>query len=184
MANQYTTARPYAKAVFQQAKEDASLENWADVLQALSLVTSDHHVISLYENPNVTKKELNNLIYGTLQEIVSEPIKELGQKLENFLALLFSEKRLLITDDIYVIYSKYLTDYKKVIEIEVVSPFALGESQRSLFYQALERRFASKVSIHFFEDRSLIGGALVRSGNWVLDGSVRGKIARLEGHLR
>ena len=96
------------------------------------------------------------------------------------MSLLLEEKRLSSVNDINKLYHNLLAEYKKVIEVTVYSAMPLNEAQQATFYKSLEKRFASKVSIEFQEDPLLIGGALVRSGSWVLDGSIRGKVARLD----
>lgn len=180
MANNYTIARPYAKSIFNQAVIDDRLEQWSLVLQGLAWVTESDQLEALYNDPKVTDTVLIELIYDTLKEGISDAVAGLSDKLKNFLSLLLEEKRLLIAKDINQLYHNLLADYKKTIEIEVFSATPLDEAQQKAFYVALEKRFASKVSIQFQEDSSLIGGALVRSGNWVLDGSIRGKVSRLD----
>ncbi|MCB1827974.1 MAG: F0F1 ATP synthase subunit delta [Coxiellaceae bacterium] len=183
MANHRTIARPYAVALFKQAKADDRLEQWSFVLQGLSLITTDPRMQALYGNPKVTNKVMIELVYDTLLDAAHDAATGLSDKLKNFLSLLMEEKRLSVSTDIDALYHQLLADYKNVVEIEVISAMTLSEAQQQAFYKAMEKRFASKVSIAFQEDESLIGGALVRSGNWVLDGSIRGKVSRLDDAL-
>ncbi len=177
--NHYTIARPYAKAVFNQAVNDERLEPWSVALQVLAQITSDFKLVSLISNPKITDEVIKTLIYQTLQESVQEIVMVLGKQLECFLSLLLEKKRLLTVADIYLLYCNLLSDYKKIMEVEVLVAMPLSEEQQQRFCKSLQKRFACKVSIRFRQDQSLIGGALVRSGNWVLDGSIRGKIACL-----
>lgn len=179
MAHHYTEARPYAKAVFQQAIADDCLEQWSLVLQRLSLITADSQINALYGDPNVTDSIMQELLYNGLLAAAHDAVMGLEDKLKNFLSLLLEKKRLPTARDISALYHQLLADYKSIVEVEVLSAMALSEEQQQSFYVALERRFASKVSITFKEDQSLIGGVLIRSGNWVLDGSIRDKVARL-----
>lgn len=183
MSHHYTVARPYAKAVFQQALADDCLEQWSVVLQGLSVITTDPSLEHLFDDPKVSDTVLMDLIYETLMAVARDATAGLSDKLKNFLSLLLEEKRLQITRDINTLFHQLLAAHKSVVEIEVVSCLELTEEQKQAFYTSLEKRFASKVSINFQQDDTLIGGALVRSGNWVLDGSIRGKIARLDEAL-
>lgn len=180
MAHYYTAARPYAKAVFAQAVKDASLEQWSVVLQGLTCITTNSKIKSLHENPKITNDSVKSVVYDTLEESAKDAVSKISDKLKNFLSLLLEEKRLLISRDIDVLYHRLLANHQKLIEVEVVSAVSLNKEQQETFYKSLEKRFKSEVSIKFLEDESLVGGALVRSGNWVLDGSIRGKIARLD----
>lgn len=179
MANYTTIARPYAKAIFQQAVADDRLEQWSLVLRGLALITKEAQLVQLYGDPSVTSDVMVELIYDTLMAAAQDAVTGLSDKLKNFLSLLLEEKRLIAAADISTLYHKFVAEYKKVIEVEVVSAMTLSDEQRKAFHDSLEKRFASKVSIEFQQDESLIGGALVRSGNWVLDGSIRGKVSRL-----
>lgn len=180
MAKHLTVARPYAKALFDQAVIDDRLEQWSVVLQGLTLVSTDSRMTVLYGDPKITNDVMKELVYDVLKDGAQDAVAGLSDKLKNFLSLLLEEKRLPISRDIDFLYHKLVADYKKIVEIDVVSAMPLDDAQQAAFYQSLEKRFASKVSIEFLEDKSLIGGALIRSGNWVLDGSIRGKIARLD----
>lgn len=180
MANHCSVARPYAKAVFQQAVIDDRLEQWLLVLQCLALMTVDPNVVVLYGSPKITDDVMKGLVYDALSDAVHNAVTGLSDKLKNFLSLLLEERRLSVAADISVLYHQLLAECKNIVEVDVVSAMSFNEAQQKAFYKALEKRFASKVSIAFQEDESLIGGALVRSGNWVLDGSIRAKVARLD----
>jgi F-type H+-transporting ATPase subunit delta len=180
VANQLTVARPYAKALFDQAVTDDRLEQWSMVLQGLALITADSKMATMYGDPKVTDEVIKELVYDVLRDSAQDAVAGLSDKLKNFLSLLLEEKRLLIAKDINLLYHRLVSAYKKIIEIEIISAMPLDKAQQAAFYKSLEKRFASKVSLEFQQDKSLIGGAVIRSGNWVLDGSIRGKIARLD----
>ncbi len=183
MAKHYTIARPYARAIFEQAKSDDQLEEWLSVLQVLALTAKDERVARSWHDPKVGDATLNDLFCQVSESCVSEVTEKLGAKLKNLVALLVSERRLEVLTDIEALYHKRLAEHKNIVEAEVISAFAINEAQQKEFYRVLEKRFNSKVSIEFKEDRSLIGGVLLRSGNWVLDGSIRGKVSRLSEEL-
>jgi F-type H+-transporting ATPase subunit delta len=180
LANLETIARPYAKAAFSQAREDDCLAQWSAGLQSLALIAADPKMVMLYGNPKLTDVMLSDLIGEVLSEVAGDVVSSLGDKLKNFLMLLIEEKRMPALEEINVLFHQLMADYNRVVEAHVISAFALSKAQQKGFYGFLEKRLDSKVSIDFQEDRSLIGGALVRSGNWVLDGTIRGKLTRLD----
>ncbi len=179
MAKHYTIARPYAKAIFEQAASDGQLETWLLALQGLAIIAKDDRVIRMWHDPKVNGAAINDLFYQLSESCVGDVTKKLGDKLKNLVALLVMEKRLEILTDISELYHGLLIKHQGVVEVEVISAFSLNDAQKKQFYSALEKRFSSKVSIEFKEDEALIGGSLLRSGNWVLDGSIRDKISRL-----
>lgn len=180
MADQLTIARPYAQAIFNQAVADGRLEQWLVVLQGLALIVSDTKMKALFEDPEVSTDQINALIYDTLKQACSDAVIGLADKLKNTLSLLAEEKRLVLAPEVEILFHRLLADHQKRVELDVYSAVLMDEAQQAEMIKAMEKRFDSKVTITFHEDKTLIGGALVRSGNWVLDNSIRGKMARLE----
>ena len=179
MAKHYTIARPYARAVFKQAVGDGQLEEWSSLMQGLVLIAKDTRVIQMWQDPKVTNKALIDLFCQVLESSLSEVTKPLGDKWKNLIALLVAGKRLVILGDIDDLYHKFLAEYRNIIAVDVISAYPLNDAQQKRFYVALEKRFASKASIDFKRDEDLIGCVLLRSGNWVLDDSIRSKVSRL-----
>ena len=66
----------------------------------------------------------------------------------------------------------------------MLSASELSDEQKQKMIEVLKRRFDSEVSVNFSEDKTLIGGAVIRSGTWVMDGSIRQKLLNLKDCLR
>jgi F-type H+-transporting ATPase subunit delta len=183
MAKHFTIARPYAQAVFEQAQSGSQFEAWATALQVLALSVADDRVSRMLHDPKISDDALNKFFYQVLQSCVQAAAEALGEKLKNFLSILVYAKRLEILADIETLYHRLVAAHQNIVEAEVVSAFAMSDAQQKEFYAKLEKRFNSEVSIAFKEDKNLIGGVVLRSGNWVLDGSIRGKISKLSESL-
>ena len=69
------------------------------------------------------------------------------------------------------------------IDVEVTTALALTQAQRERLSQALAQRFGRTVRLHETVDADLLGGAIVRAGDLVLDGSLTGRLSRLEQQL-
>jgi F-type H+-transporting ATPase subunit delta len=69
------------------------------------------------------------------------------------------------------------------LEVEVISAFPMSDAQEESLKQALNKKFEKEISIESRIDASLIGGAVVRAGDMVIDGSVRGKLRKLAENL-
>jgi F-type H+-transporting ATPase subunit delta len=74
-------------------------------------------------------------------------------------------------------------EQEKTTEALVISSTELSASQREKIVQALSKRLQRKVSLQEVVDASLIGGAMIRAGDLVIDGTVRGKLNTLSAAL-
>lgn len=183
MAKHNTIARPYARSVFEHALSGDQLEAWSSALKVLALIAKDVRVIRMWHDPKIDEAMLHDLFFQILEACVGEATKQLGVKVKNLIALLVTGKRLETLPDIEAQYHSLLIEHQNVVEVEMISAFPVDDKQKEQFCAALEKRFSSKVSIEAKEDKSLIGGVVLRSGNWVLDDSIRGKLFRLSESL-
>lgn len=174
MSHQYTIARPYAKAAFAEAKSTGKLEEWAVFLQNAGMVVNDPDVKNLLASPTLSALRWT--------EFFSD-ITSADMEMKNFLMLLAKNKRLEIVADIADLYQKMLADNQGIVAVEVVSCQDLDEAQKSKLYEGIQKRFSAKIEMKYSLDESLIGGAIIRSGNWVMDGSIKGKLARMRESL-
>lgn len=184
MALYLTLSRPYAKALFAVAKETDQLASWWIVLNTLSKILKNKSIISIINHPKLSYEEVKDLLLELLFEIASETTEIPKKRLENFVQLLMNEKILIALPDITLIYSKLLNDYKSVTEVEMISAFSLSNHHRKQVKKNLAKRFNTAVKLKVIIDKSLIGGAIIRSGNWVMDGSIRCKLTRLAEKLK
>lgn len=178
MALQLTLARPYAKAIFADAKETRQLAMWSSMLNAFAKIIKNKQIAQLIINPQISNKDIKGLLLDLIQTIQAEA-HSLKGKIDHFLQLLIDEKRLTTLPDIALLYHRLLNDYCGVVEAEVICAFPLSAEHREQIKSKLEKRFSSKIKLKVTEDKSLLGGAIVRAGNWVMDGSVKGKLTRL-----
>jgi F-type H+-transporting ATPase subunit delta len=74
-------------------------------------------------------------------------------------------------------------DAERVVKARVTSAVALPASELETIKAALTKRFGRAVEIETAVDASLIGGAVIDAGDVVIDGSLKGKLARLETAL-
>lgn len=183
MALQLTLARPYAKAIFSDAKETHQLEIWSAVLNAFSKIIKNNQIARLIINSQISKEDIKELLLHLMQTIQVES-DSLKEKIDRFLQLLIHEKRLTTLPDIDFLYHQLLNNYYGLIEAEVICAFPLSTKHREQIKNKLKKRFNSKVKLRVTKDKALLGGAIVRADNWVIDGSVKGKLTRLAENLK
>lgn len=172
MAELTTVARPYAKAAFQYADENSSLADWSDMLGFAAGVVQDKAFAGFLADPKSTAADQAEAFI----KVGSEKLNEAGQ---NFIRLLASNKRLTVLPEIANLYEQLKAQKEMSVDVEVTSAFALTDDQANKLAEALKRKLDRQISITSKEDKSLIGGVIIRAGDLVLDSSVKGKLAKL-----
>ncbi len=176
MSEQTHIARPYAKAVFELAVEKKELKHWSLVLKALMMIAKLPDFIAMVKNPEVSDKRLADFIIKTVG-------KNFDQASQNLIHLLAKNHRLQSMPSISDRYEELCRDYEKTLQAQVISFQPLLETQQEQIIAALEKRFKRKVSLECETDKHLLGGAVIKVGDFVIDGSARGKLNRLMNHL-
>jgi F-type H+-transporting ATPase subunit delta len=172
MADKRTIARPYARAAFQQAKAAKRLAEWAQALQLAAAVVQDERVENLLDNPKVTPAELAKL----LADIAGPKLDELGR---NFVETLAANRRLAYLPEISQIFDGLKDAEEGVVDVTVTSAAPLDEQQRKSLSAALTKKLKREVRLHCATDPQLIGGAVLRAGDLVIDGSLRTRLNRI-----
>lgn len=176
MAETSTLARPYAQAVFQIAKAQQALPKWSETLALLSAVVSNDHVQAAIGNPRLTKPALATLILDVGGNKLDESAK-------NFVRLLVDNGRLRLVPDIAEQYDALRAEEESTMSAEVVSAFELSAEQTKQIAAALKKRLGRDVTVTARVDEGLLGGAIVRAGDLVIDGSASGQLQKLAGAL-
>ncbi len=206
MAEPITIARPYARAVFESAAACGTLSVWSQFLSRSAAWVQDAQIEPLIGDPRVRVDQL----IGLLQELASagapasasavagstavlppataqaqpqRSARELHQEQRNFLALLAHNGRLPLLSAIAVEYEELRAEAEHVADVEVRSAQTLSRAQSAGLKSALERRLGRGVRLHESVDATLLGGAVVRYGDLVVDGSLRRRVERLAANV-
>lgn len=172
MAERATLARPYARAAFQFASERGCLAQWSELLATASAVVSDPRVARLLGNPHVTDDDLVSLIAEAAGDAADGHAR-------NFLRALAHNRRLGLMSQITGQYEELRAEAENVVDVELVAAMQVEPAQLERLVQALKRRLRRDIRIKTRIDPSLIGGAVVRAGDLVVDGSLTGRLRRL-----
>lgn len=176
MAEKTTIARPYAKAAFQEANGDQRLAQWSDTLRAAATAVRDPRVHELLGSPNVEGEDLAQFVMG-----VSGPaLDEHGQ---NFFRMLAENHRLAYLPEISALFDEYKDEAESVIDVTVTSAAPIDAAQQQALSKALERKLKRSVRLHCETDAALIGGAVLRAGDTVIDGSLLSRLKRIAFEL-
>ncbi|GAC1033922.1 F0F1 ATP synthase subunit delta [Pseudomonas sp. No.21] len=177
MAELTTLARPYAKAAFEYAQAHQQLAAWSAMLGLAAAVSQDTTMQQVLKAPRLTSEEKAN----TFVEVVGD---KFDVPASNFVHILSENSRLVLLPEIANLFELYKAEQEKSIDVEVTSAFALNTEQQDKLAKVLSARLSREVRLHAAEDASLIGGVVIRAGDLVIDGSVRGKLAKLAEALK
>ena len=100
-----------------------------------------------------------------------------------FIHVLADNKRLDLLAEIAAQFEVLKAAAEHVVDVKITTAVALTNEQKDAYVQALGRRFEQEVHMHVAVDPSLVGGAIVRAGDTVIDGSLRDRLTRLNEAL-
>lgn len=179
MSDSVTIARPYAKAVFNNALAERKLTEWSGYLRTLTTVVEDTSATQFITNPATTSSQRSELLI----EMVTLLSGKADEQVRNFVDLLASNKRLLTLPDIMTLYEAMRAEHEKTIIVNVSSFGELSSAQQQQLIETLGKRLQRQVKLNITIDKELIGGAVIHADDLVIDGSVRGKIDKLRTEL-
>jgi len=128
----------------------------------------------LLGNPHVTPAQLADLVNG---------IAGLDDNGRNFVTLLAQNRRLGFLPEIAALFEQMKTEIENAVDVEVVAATQLTADQESRYAAALQKKLGRQVRLHTRVDGSLLGGAVLKAGDLVIDGSLKGRLDRLATEL-
>jgi F-type H+-transporting ATPase subunit delta len=176
MAERATIARPYARAAFTYAREANALPIWSDALNGAAAVVGDARVRKLIGNPKIGATLLIDFIADILGG-------KLDSNVRNFFDELLRNRRLGLLPEVATMFEAMRAEVENVADVQVTSAVAIDAAQRQRLAAALKKRLKKDVRLHCDVDASLIGGAVIRSGDFVIDGSLRARLERLSSTM-
>ena len=175
MAELLTVARPYAKAAFEYARDHEALDSWSQALSFLSAAVANSDFRRLMGSPKLENDKKVALL--------SDMLPEQNADVSRFLDTLADQGRLLALPFIAEQFEHLRAEHEQRVEVLVTSAYALDNQQQTKLATALKKRLNREISITTQVDKALIGGVILRAGDTVIDGSVRGRLNRLSEAL-
>ena len=172
MAERITTARPYAKAIFSLARKANTLAETSAGLARAAEVVADPRVHALLGSPHVTPAQLAEIVTGVVGAGLDEHSR-------NFVSLLAANRRLGFLPEIAALFELMKSELENAVDVEVIAASKLTPDQESRYAAALQKKLGRSVRLHTRVDGSLIGGAVLKAGDLVIDGSIKGRLERL-----
>ncbi|EOL9026963.1 F0F1 ATP synthase subunit delta [Cronobacter sakazakii] len=176
MSEFVTVARPYAKAAFDFAVEHQSLDRWQDMLAFAAEVAKNEQMAELLSGALVPETLAESFI-----AICGDQLDANGQ---NLIRVMAENGRLKVLPDVLEQFIQLRAALEATVEVEVTSASALSDEQLAKISAAMEKRLSRKVKLNCKIDKSVMAGVIIRSGDTVIDGSVRGRLERLADVLQ
>ncbi len=180
MADNNTVARPYAEAAFEVAQETDALAELSESFATAKALLADGQVADFMSRPKLTDQQRLEFLQGLFAETVGAGSVFAGgsQHGTNFLKLLLENDRVAVLPEIADQFAALKADVENTVDAVITSAVPLSESQQQAMAATLQERLGRTVRVPTEIDENLIGGAVIRAGDVVIDGSLR---ARLEG---
>lgn len=175
MINSEAIARPYAKALFEFAESD-SADLWLQTLETLARITAQAEFQKALKQPQLPQVALADVLLKSMTDVVP-------QGLGNFLTILANAGRLALLPHILKQFKAALEKSLRIVDVNIRSAYPLSADYQARLNDTLATRFNATIVLHVEIDPTLLAGAVIRVGDWVLDGSARGCLYRMANHL-
>ena len=170
-----TYARAFADVVLSdRLNADRSI---AELRTIATLLSQSSDLRRVWENPAVPAEQKRNVL-----DVIAERDAVSGQ-VRNLVAVLIDHRRIHFLDPIIVQLEKELDARLGFAEAEITSARELGDAEKREFESQVQKLTGKKVRAHYGQDASLLGGAMVRIGSTIYDGSVKGQLERLKAAI-
>ncbi len=172
MAESITLARPYARAAFEFARDRKQLASWSEGLRLLATLVSHPKLEALIRSVKFSSDQKAAILMD-----VSDG--GLDAELAKFLNVLALNDRLALLSDISHLFDNYRDKQEQSLEVDVESAFTLSATQRKALESSLKKALQRDVKLDVSVKKNLLGGVCIRTGDTVIDASVRGRLAQL-----
>jgi len=176
MAQATSSARRYAQASYEIALRDDAIDAWSQAFEATASALGDERVSRVAHSPTVSAAARRDL----LVKVAAVP---LPVAFSNLLLLLLQRRRIQLLPQISSEFQRLLDRRAGIVRAVVTSTSALDDAALRSLRVHLEEVAGGPVEIASQIDGSLLGGVVVRIGDRLIDGSVRGRLERLRRQL-
>ncbi len=172
MSEAITTARPYAQAAFDVAHSASDLKGWSDAILTLAHSVNHPDVQAIINSPRIAKAKVEDLMLGLLGGKASK-------SLQNFVRVLVEKRRVRELPEISEIFEALRAEAEKTAHVVVESAFALSDKQQDTISASMKKRLGREIKLVCSINKDLLGGVVIRTGDSVIDGSVRTRLGEM-----
>ena len=169
-------ARPYARAAFEHARAAGELEAWQTALSELAAITAEPKVAAAMRDPNQTAAQRAATLSGLAGDAVPPAVA-------NLLAIMADNGRRSLLPEVAMLFDQLKQAVESNVAVHVTSAYPLTHAETQQLADTMQEKLARSITLTSETDPSLLGGALIRADDLVIDGSVRGRLNKLAGTL-
>ena len=172
-------SKPYAQACLDIATQNQQQDQWLLALKALAQVSCDPEAEDFLNRPITQAQQAFDFLLATVEEIIDTTPKSL----ENFIHLVIENQRLAMLSDIHASYALLYQTQLGAMPVNIESAFALNDEQQQALSAALKAHLGVKPTLTVQVRSDLQAGAIIRIGDDVIDGSLKGQLSRFAQQL-
>ncbi len=167
----------YAEALFEVAAEENKLEEFKQEIKAVADVFKDNPKLeTIFTHPRVTKDEKKQMIKELFEGRVA-------QEILNLCYIVIDKGREKYLGDISESYKDLSNDELGIVEADAYTAVPMTQDEIDKLQEKLSSSFKKQVDLKTHIDKDLIGGVLVKVGDKVIDGSIKGKLSEIQKEL-
>lgn len=171
-----TLARPYARAAFEHARAAGELAAWQTALSELAAITTQPKVAAAMRDPNQTAAQRASTLSSLAGDAVPTAVG-------NLLAIMSDNGRLSLIPELATLFDQLKQAVESAVAVHVTSAYPLSDAETQQLTETMQEKLERSITLTSETDPSLLGGALIRADDLVIDGSVRGRLNKLAGTL-
>ena len=176
MIEPITLARPYARAAFEHARGADELAQWQGALGQLAAVTRDDKVSAMLKSPNQTAQQRAENFAALVGDTLPASVI-------NLLMIMADNGRLSLLPEVSALFEQFKQAVESTVTVVVTSAYPLNDDETRVLTETMTSKLNRSVTLTSETDSSLLGGAIIRADDLVIDGSVRGRLDKLAGAL-
>src|SRR6187402_1723185 len=176
MARRDSSARRYAEAAFEVGTRDGTLETWRTELDASAARLGGEEAMGVLANPAIPIEQRGNAVTALLADTASAPV-------QNLIQLLLRRGRIEQLPRVAAEFRRLDDRRQGITNATATSASPLTPDEVRDLTARLEQSTRGRVALDVQVDPSLLGGLVVRVGDRLIDGSVRGRLERLRNRL-
>ena len=171
-----TLARPYARAAFEHARAAGDLAAWQTALSELAAISAEPKVAAAMRDPSQTAAQRA----ATLSSLAGDAAP---LAVANLLSIMADNGRLSLLPEVAMLFDQLKQAVESTVTVHVTSAYPLSDAETQQRADTMQEKLARSITLTSETDPSLLGGALIRADDLVIDGSVRGRLNKLAGTL-
>jgi F-type H+-transporting ATPase subunit delta len=170
-----TYARAFADVVVKDKLDATRMLEELWTIEAL--LRESVPLFRVLQNPSITADRKHAVLDALAKRLGA------SRQVRNFIAVITDHRRLTLLADILKHVERELNERMGIAVADVTSPRELSDAEKKLLESEVAKLTGKRVRARYRQDASLLGGAVVRIGSTIYDGSVKGRLARIREQL-